>query len=249
VVTVTATPDAGWSFGSWSGELSGTTNPETITMDGDKSITATFTESGQDEHTFQSFVISHMTIDWAKDVGKPDNKWGWRSFFGWFTKFTSKNDDKFSISGRLKLPEGYTVENLKESATVSISISQSSGSDTVNFKEQLLRRLGVMWAYNGNAKPHGEDMKITKLTIWWAPQSDEWTDWAGFNIEGEIGLPESIGVNTRPAEATVTLEIPISADSGHGSLQGEETIKFSVSSRLSQWFYHRLGLPHFRFES
>jgi len=44
VVTLTASPAAGWEFNDWSGDLSGSTNPETITVDADKNVTATFTE-------------------------------------------------------------------------------------------------------------------------------------------------------------------------------------------------------------
>jgi uncharacterized repeat protein (TIGR02543 family) len=44
VVTLTATPDAGYVFSGWSGDLSGSTNPTTIAMNGDKNVTATFTE-------------------------------------------------------------------------------------------------------------------------------------------------------------------------------------------------------------
>ena len=43
VVTLTATPDEGYEFSGWSGDLSGTDNPVSITMDGDKDITALFT--------------------------------------------------------------------------------------------------------------------------------------------------------------------------------------------------------------
>ena len=43
VVTLTATPAPGWLFSGWSGALSGTANPQTITMDGNKTVTATFT--------------------------------------------------------------------------------------------------------------------------------------------------------------------------------------------------------------
>jgi len=43
VVTVTANPVFGWEFTSWSGDLSGTTNPTTITMNANKTVTATFT--------------------------------------------------------------------------------------------------------------------------------------------------------------------------------------------------------------
>ncbi|WP_174819951.1 InlB B-repeat-containing protein, partial [Paenibacillus koleovorans] len=43
VVTVTATPNSGYTFTGWGGNLSGTTNPTTITMNGNKSVTASFT--------------------------------------------------------------------------------------------------------------------------------------------------------------------------------------------------------------
>jgi uncharacterized repeat protein (TIGR02543 family) len=44
-VTLTATPSSGATFSGWSGNLTGSTNPTTITMDGNKSVTATFTSS------------------------------------------------------------------------------------------------------------------------------------------------------------------------------------------------------------
>jgi uncharacterized repeat protein (TIGR01451 family)/uncharacterized repeat protein (TIGR02543 family) len=45
-VTLTATPDTGWTFVSWSGAATGSDNPTTITMDSDKSVTATFSQDG-----------------------------------------------------------------------------------------------------------------------------------------------------------------------------------------------------------
>jgi uncharacterized repeat protein (TIGR02543 family) len=45
VVQLTATADPDWVFDSWSGDLSGSTNPENITMDADKTVTATFVEA------------------------------------------------------------------------------------------------------------------------------------------------------------------------------------------------------------
>ena len=42
-VTLTATPASGYTFSGWSGSITGTTNPVTITMNGDKTVTATFT--------------------------------------------------------------------------------------------------------------------------------------------------------------------------------------------------------------
>jgi uncharacterized repeat protein (TIGR02543 family) len=42
-IQLTATPGTGYSFANWSGDLTGNTNPASITMDGNKIITATFT--------------------------------------------------------------------------------------------------------------------------------------------------------------------------------------------------------------
>jgi len=43
-VNLTAIPDTGWNFSEWSGDLSGSNNPDTITMTGNKNVTAIFTE-------------------------------------------------------------------------------------------------------------------------------------------------------------------------------------------------------------
>ncbi len=46
VVQLTALPNSGYVFTSWSGDVIGTTNPVSLTMDGDKSVTANFTALG-----------------------------------------------------------------------------------------------------------------------------------------------------------------------------------------------------------
>jgi hypothetical protein len=43
LVTVTAIPNSGYAFSHWSGDLSGTNNPATVVMTGNKSVTANFT--------------------------------------------------------------------------------------------------------------------------------------------------------------------------------------------------------------
>jgi hypothetical protein len=58
VVTLTATATAGWELSGWSGDLSGSTNPETITMDTDRSVTATFKNiSAEMERIFLPLVL------------------------------------------------------------------------------------------------------------------------------------------------------------------------------------------------
>ena len=44
--SLTATPSAGWTFVNWTGDLTGTANPATITMNTNKNVTAVFTQTG-----------------------------------------------------------------------------------------------------------------------------------------------------------------------------------------------------------
>jgi len=48
-VGITAIPDTGYDFSSWSGDASGTTNPIVITMDDIKTVTANFVEAPDDD--------------------------------------------------------------------------------------------------------------------------------------------------------------------------------------------------------
>ncbi len=45
VVMVTATPNSGYAFSHWSGSLGGSVNPATVTMNGDKNVTANYVVS------------------------------------------------------------------------------------------------------------------------------------------------------------------------------------------------------------
>ena len=44
VVQLTANPNVGWQFSGWSGDITGTSNPASITMTSNKAVTATFTQ-------------------------------------------------------------------------------------------------------------------------------------------------------------------------------------------------------------
>ena len=44
-VQIQAVPDTGWSFSNWSGDYTGGDNPTTVTMSGNKNITATFAQN------------------------------------------------------------------------------------------------------------------------------------------------------------------------------------------------------------
>ncbi len=63
VVTVTATPATGWVFDHWSGDLSGSANPVTIAMDGDKTVTAVFVQDAVTRTLTMAVAGGDGTVD------------------------------------------------------------------------------------------------------------------------------------------------------------------------------------------
>jgi len=59
-VELTATPAAGWSFSGWSGDLTGSTNPATLAIDADPSVTATFIRN---EYSLTVTLVGNGHID------------------------------------------------------------------------------------------------------------------------------------------------------------------------------------------
>lgn len=72
VVTLTAVPASGWQFDHWTGDLTGGTNPETISMGVDRVVTAHFipeTVPPQISNIRSSATSTHATIWWTTDEG------------------------------------------------------------------------------------------------------------------------------------------------------------------------------------
>ncbi|HHE72671.1 MAG TPA: hypothetical protein ENL34_10375, partial [Chloroflexi bacterium] len=65
VVPLTATPDAGWMFDHWNGDVTGSTNPTSITMNGDKSVTAVLTPS--------TYSIDYVVAHWVNGALDPND--------------------------------------------------------------------------------------------------------------------------------------------------------------------------------
>jgi len=78
VVTLTAIPDPGWMFVQWTGDVTGTTNPETVSLDADRNVTADFAlippmaqVSGDPpaiEHLSVTATANSATVRWTTDV-------------------------------------------------------------------------------------------------------------------------------------------------------------------------------------
>ena len=116
-VTVTATANTGYQFSSWSGDASGMTNPITITMDEDKSITANFTQipidgDGDNGGGGSCFIATaaygsplHPHVDILRDLRDKyllPNKFG-RKLVGLYYKYSPFVANMISKSNVLKM--------------------------------------------------------------------------------------------------------------------------------------------------
>ncbi|MEZ4859883.1 MAG: LamG-like jellyroll fold domain-containing protein [Caldilineaceae bacterium] len=69
-VPLTATAAAGWQFVSWSGDATGATPATSITMNGDKSVTATFTQLPPETHALSLVVVGNGQVTNGSVTGK-----------------------------------------------------------------------------------------------------------------------------------------------------------------------------------
>jgi uncharacterized repeat protein (TIGR02543 family) len=129
-VTLSATPDSGWSFAGWGGDLSGTTTPAMLLMDGPKEVTATFSPisytlmvdvDGNGVVSANPNQSTYLYEDAVLLAATPDP--GWR-FDHWSGDLTgSENPVAVIITGNL----GITAHFVQEQYTVSIG-TVGSGS-------------------------------------------------------------------------------------------------------------------------
>jgi len=164
----------------------------------------------------QSFGIKDLIIFWAPHI------------------LQLYQYDEFLTRGRFQLPAGYTTAYLQKQAKVTITIGGRPGYENLDFVAQGSDPSeGVTWVFDKKGHPPGFDIDIYDMTIQWAPEGGQWAGWAGFYINGFLALPSYIGVNTKPPEVKLTIEIPTLG--GLGEVIGTQTITCNVYGLLSLW--------------
>jgi hypothetical protein len=135
VVTLTATADTGWDFDSWSGDLSGSLTTRTLTIDEDKTVTATFTiQSGFNvlTNTVGSGTVSVtppgpysygdvVTLTATADTGWDFTAWS-GDLSGSLTTRTLTIDEDKTVTATFTIQSGFNVlTNTVGSGTVSVT--------------------------------------------------------------------------------------------------------------------------------
>ena len=170
-VMLTAVAASGYTFSSWSGGLTGSDNPATITMDGDKTVTANYIIQNEVTVTFQAGVSEYTGVD---DVFIRGSTAGATNFSSetvleWDENSGSTTDEftlirfanLFNSEGG-PIPDGAVISSATLSyMTTDLSSGSTAEGDPANVYEVLVSWTGSTVTYNN----FGEDAGV---------QSDEY---------------------------------------------------------------------------
>ena len=173
-VAVTATADSGWQFVGWTGDLSGTTNPTTLTMDADKTISAAFSETVLLSATYQA---EDATINGGA-INTNGNNWNGTGFVdlyeGGYVEWTvtassaGAHDLSFRYAGN---PIGMAGEVRVNGSVVAASLSMpSTGSSNAIWTDAEVTGVQLNAGTNtvrltdaGENQPQMDELTVTRL--------------------------------------------------------------------------------------
>jgi hypothetical protein len=134
MVHLTAVPDEGWSFVNWIGDLTSVHNPDSILMDGAKSVTANL---GINMHTLTTHVTGSGSIEKNPDLGSYEyGTWvhltanavhGWH-FVNWTDSLTGiNNPDSICMTSDKEVTAHFALDTF----LLTINTTGGNGSGTV----------------------------------------------------------------------------------------------------------------------
>jgi hypothetical protein len=159
-VILTATPASGYRFDHWSGDASGTSTTISVTMDGNKSIVASF----QEQYT--------LSISMSPDIG------------GTITPFSGTNDPGTTVTLTAAPASGYRFDHWSGDASGtlnSIDVTMDGNKSIVaNFQEQYTLTISASPFVGGGVYPaSGTYDSGTTITLTATPASgyrfDHWS--------------------------------------------------------------------------
>ncbi|MDX9972605.1 MAG: PKD domain-containing protein, partial [FCB group bacterium] len=166
-VSVTAVPAEGWVFDHWEGAATGSLNPVSVTMDGNKTVTAVFLELPTAAFTLSpalGLLPLHVQFTDASANGSaPITAWAW-----------DFNNDGITDSTAQNPLHTYTTAG---SYTVTLSVTSAIGSDTETMTD-VVRVQALPTAAFSATPTTGRAPFVASFTDASSPGSEAITAWA-----------------------------------------------------------------------
>ncbi len=159
VVDLTAVADPGWTFSHWTGDLTGSTNPDSITVTGNMSVTAHFTE---DQYTLTVLTAGNGSV--ALDPNQASYTYGETvdltavADVGWtFDHWSgdlggSTNPDSLTVTADMSVTAHFTEDQYALTVTVvgngSVTKNPDQPTYTYGSNVDLTAHAGPGWTFS-----------------------------------------------------------------------------------------------------
>lgn len=151
-IQLTAVPNTGWEFIEWTGDLSGSTNPATITMDSEKSVSAVFEVAEyeislevQGEGEIEERIVAGKTSNYdygtvVEFTAVPADGW---LFTGWAGDLSGdENTIQITVEGALNISASFEPEPAPVIPVTYLETGKSARLNTVQFLSDDLGWVG-----------------------------------------------------------------------------------------------------------
>jgi len=215
-VTLQATANSGYTFAGWSGALTGSTNPATVVMDSNKSITANFTAN-----TATGYTLSVSGTNGT--VTRTPNKTSYAS--GETVSLQATANSGYTFSGWSGALSGTAnpaslVMNANKSVTANFTATNTGGGTTTKALGNATVFSSVATTFNRRAVPYTmpEAGQLQSVSIYHNGGSGQmilgvYSDSSG-RPGTRLGATNATTVNGSAGWQTVALQGPVSAASG-----------------------------------
>ncbi|MFC2011354.1 right-handed parallel beta-helix repeat-containing protein [Chloroflexota bacterium] len=232
VVTLNASASTGWVFSGWSGDLSSSTNPDTITINGDKTVTATFTEL---EYTLTVITDGNGSVSVSPSGPYNYNdvvtlnasaSTGW-VFSGWSGDLSSStNPDTITINGDKTVTATFTELVIE----VKVDIKPGSDPNSINLRSKGVIPVAILTANDFDASDIDPD------TVAFGPSEAVPTHFAIEDVDGDGDddmilhfETQEVGLSVDDTEATITGQTLDGI-----SIEGADTVRITPNNKNSQ---------------
>jgi hypothetical protein len=239
IVQLTATATIGWSFDHWSGDLIGSTNPATLTMTGNFSATATFT---QNTYTLTTLVDGSGSVgrnntgpyhygDAVQLTASADLGWSFQSWSG--NLVGSTNPATLTITGNMAVTAHFSQTGTRVYINPHFT-EKSAGDIGTNFNVNVtIQNVQDMWGFDFNVTWDsalitlvGVDFNTSLDKVWGSGKWYYAKNESGTGYYKLVALSTSSSFNGTGATTLVTLTFRV--EDPHTNLVRETAIHFDT---------------------